>query len=273
MSDFVDKCLVALADNAPVLALLAPVADVTRARLRALLAAVYDFPFGTLHEIPNVQVNSIVRERPLFAPVRERGNWTGTIPHHSNTEVVSESASLDNPFWIDLSVSLDVTLVLEVDPGEIQSILLRHVENIVSLADFQSRFRFLNLDEFLQKHHITTVEELREAYQYLITEIRLRAPGPFNPADPTNRHRYTLEVALVIRDTLDVAAALRDVKLIRLAAERSLAYRRETDAADVRTPIAPLLIFPAGTLAGKPYTESAVRAFFAAERIEIFFQP
>lgn len=273
MSDFVDKTLIALADAAQLAALLAPAADIAQLRIKALLAAVYEFPFGILHEVRDVQIRSIVRERPMFPPAREHGTWTGTIPQHTSTDVVSETVSLDHPVWIDLSVSASMTLVLELDPGEIQSMLFKQIEGITSLADFQSRFRFLDLTLFLEKHNISTVEELRDAYQYLLAEIRLKAPGPFNPADPANQHPHTLEVALLVRDNLDVALVLRDVKLIRLAAERSLAYRRETDAAEIKTPVAPFVIFPSSSLTGKPFNAAAVRSFFAAERIEVLFQP
>lgn len=119
------------------------------------------------------------------------------------------------PLWVDLAAGLSVTLAIEVDTGEVESILVRQIDDIVSIEDFRSRFRFLDLDAFLAEHNISTVEELRERYAYLLTEIKLRQPPEFDPSDPSKEVSYDLGVAIMIRDRLEVTEALRGAKLAR----------------------------------------------------------
>ena len=80
-----------------------------------------------------------------------------------------------------------------------------------------------------------------------------------------------MNVAILIRETVDVTAALRDAKLVRTAVERSLIYRLEVDVAEVRTPYAPMVIFPENALNGLPFTVDALQTFFATEGILAVF--
>lgn len=266
MTAFMDRTLIDLAVPANLAALLN-----VPARLSGLLAAVYDFPFGRVHDIKNLRVVAVERARPLFMPERTLGKWLRTLPSHEHTDIQYETVKLDNPVWIDLNASVMMDLILELDPGEIESVVTKGIDDIVSLEDFRSRFRFLDLDDFLARHRISTVEELREASHYLLTEIHVKAPAAFDPDDPANSHAYCLDVGLLIRDTLDIAEILREVKITRLVAERSLAFQHQAAAFDVLTPIALLLVFPAVALTDD-LTEETVRAFFAAEKIQVVFR-
>jgi hypothetical protein len=179
------------------------------------------------------------------------------------------------PLWVDLSADLGVELVLEIDAGEVESIMVREIANITSLADFRSRFRFIDLDAFLDEHGISTVQELRAAFEYLLTEVRMKQPPAFDPDDPANRRRYELSAAILIRDALDVTGALRAAKLARAVLRRTAAFREEAEA-DFQTtsPYAVVVVFPIDSLDGTPFTEDELGAFFAAEDvIAIFVQP
>lgn len=270
MGGFVDRLLVQLSDPTQIMGLLAPASDTHHTRLRALIDAVYDLPYATIHDVLDVKVLSTEFERPLLPPGRTSGTWTQTTPSFTRTDVLYQSQNGLNPTWLDLIADISLTLVLEVDPGEVESILIKDLDGFTSLDDFRSRFRFIDLDAFMAKHHLTTVEELQEASQYLLAEIRLRAPAPFDPSAAANRHRYSLHVAFLIRETLDVAAALRDAKLARAAAERALIYHRELDVAEVRSPYAPVVIFPESAVAA-PFTAGSLQTFFALERILALF--
>ena len=109
--------------------------------------------------------------------------------------------------WADLYATVRLDLVAEVDPGGIESAVTSSIGNITSLADFQSRFRFLDLDDFLARMRISTVEELRESAEYVLTEVRLRQLPPFDPTDPANTRSVTLDVAVAVLDERDLAAA------------------------------------------------------------------
>jgi hypothetical protein len=271
MSLFTDRLLLQLGDPAQLAELLAPAADPSRARLRVLLAAVYDFPFASIHDVQEIQVRRREIERPIFPLTHTSGTWTRSTPSYTRTDVAYQALNGAEPTWLDIAAEVGMTLVLDVDAGQVASILTREITGFDTLAEFRARFRFIDLDAFMGRHGITTVEELKEAYHYLLTEVQLQAPGPFDPTSPANRHRFTLSVAVQIRESIDVAAALRAAKLARAVAERTVPYYRETGGAEVRTPYAPLVIFPEGALTGLPFTGEALRAFFATEGILALF--
>jgi len=268
---FLDRLLVRLSNPAELTALLAPAGDANHNRLRALINAAYDLPFATLHDLLNLQVLGTESQRPLFPPGRTSGTWTQTTPTYQRTDVSYQSQDGLQPTWIDMVANISLDLVLEVDPGQIETILTENIENITSLDDFRSRFRFFDLDAFMAKHQLNSVEELRDAFDYILMEIRGQALPPFNPADPANRHRYTLPIAIFIRETLDLAGALRDAKLARTAAERALTYHHIVDVAEVRTPLAPLVIFPGPLPDGGPFSEAQLQDFFGLEKILALF--
>jgi len=272
MTLFVDQLLLQLSDPARLIQVLAPAADPTRSRIRALIGAVYDMPFATIHAVSDVQVQSIESELPIPLPAKWSGTWQQTIPSYARSDISLDQQTSFS--WVDLLVSLEVTVVLEVDPGEVESILTRDIGDFNTLDDFRARFSFIDLDAFMAKHRISTVEELKEAYRYLITEIRLKAPGPFDPNDPANAFRVPLKVVILLRDVLDLAAGLREAKVARLAAERLFAVRPELKSAEARTYCAPVLVFPESSLNGLPFDANAVEAFLATERVlGIFLTP
>lgn len=271
MSLFVDQLLVQLRDPAQLTQLIAPASDPTHTRLRTLLDAVYEMPFATIHDVRDVQVRRTEFEQPVFPPKRTQGTWTQTMPHYARTDVTYEGGDVLTPTWLDLSAELGLTLVLEVESGEVASILTRAVDGFNTLDEFRARFRFFNVDAFMADNQIATFAELKERAQYLVTEIQLKPPGPFNPDAPGNQHRYTLNLAVFIRDVVDVAATLRQAKLARIALERALTFRRETETAAVRTPFAPLALFPEAALAGLPFTAGALTTFFASEGVLALF--
>jgi hypothetical protein len=265
MSQFVDQVLMQLHDPAQFIQLLTPATDPSHTLLQTLVAAVYDQPFATVHDVRDPQVLATEMARPLFPPRLTHGTLTQTSPAYSRTDVMYESQQRLDPVWLDLVVQLEVTLVLEVDTGQVQSLLLRDVDDITSLADFRSRFRFFDVDRFLAEEGITTVEQLRARHNYLVGAVALAPLPPFDPDAPANQRRYPLPVAVLIRDAIDLTATLRDAKLAQIAAKCSLAVRATVDTADVITPYAPLVIVPAAALGS--YTAAGLQAFFAAEHI------
>ena len=271
MSLFVDQLLIKFSDPIQLIELLTPASDPTRTLLRTLLDAMYDLPFATLHDVLDLEIRQIEIQRPLFPPSRTRGTWTQTIPSQTRTDVAYETMNEIEPVWLDLAAKMSLTLVLEVDTGQVEAILNRRVDEFTTLEEFRAQFRFLDLDRFMAEHGIATVEDLRERYHYLLTEIQLRAPEPFNPDDPANQHRYPLNLAIFIRDSVDVTVALREVKLAQNTLKRVLAYRQEFDEAEVRTPYAPMLIFPEAALTDLPFTAEELQTLFAAERVLVLF--
>lgn len=271
MSLFVDQVLLQLSDPAQLIQLLAPAADATHAGLKTLVNAALTLDSATLHDVLNPRVVSTERARPIFPLKRTHGTWTGTTPSYSRTEVHYERPDVEAPVWIDLAAAIDVTLVLEVDSGAVASIITREIANFTSLDDFRSRFQYLALDAFMQQLGVSTFDELRDRYRYLLTDVQLQPLPPFNPADPANQRHFLLGVAGFIRDSIDVGGALREAKLAQATMERALTFNTTTDVAQVRTPYAPVVIFPQSALAEVPFTANALQTFFANENILALF--
>lgn len=266
MSAFVDKVLVQLRDPLKVKALVAPAAETNFDTVRALFAAVYELPAASLVTVKSVQVVGSEFERPIFVPERRTGTWTKTTPAHERTDILYESTNGMKPQWVDLVTSLRLTVVLDADPGEVDTMSAESIDDFTTLAEFKAKFRFFDLDGFMAEHEITTVAELKRLAHHILAEIRLKAPPLFDPSDPANERRFDVGLAILVRDTIDVAAGLRDAKLTMALLEHGLAFQREVEEAEVRTPLAPVVIFPDNAL---PAGISAVdlRAFFAAERV------
>ena len=168
MSAFLDKAMLSLNDPANLRELVAPAADPTHQRVRQLFATVYALPSATLHDVTRVDVLASEFQRPLFPPRRLTGTWTQTIPSHTRTDILYEGLDGLAPEWLDVLARLALTVVLEVDAGEVEEIRLADIGDFSTLAEFQAKFRFFDLDGFMAEHHITTVEELKAAYHYLL---------------------------------------------------------------------------------------------------------
>lgn len=235
MSVFVDQMLVALRDPRALTALLDPPVDRAHERMQTLFAAMVDAPFAAVRDVQDVTVRRLELARPLFPASEARGTWTQTQPEPVRTDVRCERDDPLAPLWIDLTADLSVTLVLEHETARVESI---HVHE-------------------------------------LVTRVRLEPLPRFDPRDPANRHRFELGVAILIRDELDVGAALRAAKLARSVLRRTIAYREQAGADTALTsPYAPLVVFPAAALAGSRFTEPQLRALFAAERVvAVFVRP
>ncbi|MCB0080362.1 MAG: hypothetical protein KDE47_05510 [Caldilineaceae bacterium] len=271
MSQIIEQLLLQFSDPAQLIQALTPANDTGQAFLRTLIDAVYDMPFATLHQVLNVQVQRVVRQVPIVPLGSLNGFWQQTIPSYTRTDLRLEQQQPVAPLWIDLLVTLDLTLLLEVDRGEVESILTHNLADFNTLDEFRNQFRLIDLDAFMAKHGITTVAELKEASNYLITEIKLRTPPTFDPNDPANQIRFPLDVAILLRDTLDVTEALRAAKWLQHVADQRRAFQRELPNADVRSSLAPLLIFPAAVINGLPFTAAALQSFFAAEQVLSLF--
>jgi hypothetical protein len=230
MSAFADKVLLDLHEPAKLAALLT---DAGFDTVKALFASVYDLPAATLAGVKALQVLGVEFQRPIFTGERRTGTLTKTIPAHERTDLHLETLGGAPPHWVDIVAALRVTVVLDADPGEVESV------------------RTTDLDA-----------------SSILAEIRLKPLGPFDPDDPANERAFDLRVAFLIRDGVDVAGALRDAKLTRALLERGGAFHPQLQEAEVRTPFAPAVIFPADALPAG-VTAGRLQAFFADERVQV----
>ena len=271
MSQFLDRLLLQLSTPANLVQLLDPPGDPNHTRLRALLDAALAFDFANIHDVRNVQVVQTELERPIVPVRRTNGTWTQTSPSYTRTDVRHERLEPNAVVWLDLVATISLTLLLEVDSGAVLSVVTREIDGFNSLAEFQARFQFLNLNAFMSQIGVSNFDELKTRHRYLLTEIRGQQPPAFDPNDPANLHSLTLGIAMLVRDALDVGGVLRDAKAARSTIERTLAFTSSTDVADVRTPYAPVVIFPQASIVGPPLTADAVQGLFAGEHILALF--
>ncbi len=232
MSLFVDRLLLQLSDPAQLRQLLAPADDTGHTRLLALLNTMYRLDFATIHDVQDVTVQQIESQRLFLTTHQTRGVWRQTTPSNQYTDVAYEGASQLEPIWLDIAAQVQVKLLIEVDSGAVESI------------------------DTHQLDHIT---------------IQLKQAAPFDPQDPANVQSYPLRVALFIRETLDVAAALHDVKLARTVIEQASVYQKELESGERVSLYAPIVIFPPDALQGLPFNADALRAFFARENVLVVF--
>jgi hypothetical protein len=183
------------------------------------------------------------------------------------TDVAYEGADKIEPFWIDVAVELDLTLQLEVDSGTVAKVIQKNTNTFTTFDDFKAAFPFIDLDAFMKEHHIKTIEELRQAFQYLSTELQLQPPSD------TGLHHYLLRLAILIRDSLDIVAVLHDAKLVRVLQEQVLAYQKTFEQNAVLAHSALAIVFPKAVLNGLPFDEAAMHKLFANEGILALFVP
>jgi hypothetical protein len=270
VSTFVDTMLVRLSAPGGLLEVIFPDGDAARARIKALLAEVYDLQFATVHDVLAVDVLSVECQRPVFATVRRTGNWLQSLPSTARTDFSVEGNG-DRPQWIDLLAETAVTVVLASEPAGAESFSLKDVGEFSTLAEFQAKVPELDLDAFMARHGLSTVDELRAAFRYQAGEVRLKPVPPFDPADPANQQTLRLTIAILVRDTVDLAGALRDVRLITVVQP---GFPRQVAAGETRSPHAPLLVLPAGATGGLGLTPEQITEFLAGQRVlAVFEQP
>ncbi|MFL6118350.1 hypothetical protein [Actinophytocola sp.] len=217
MTVFGDRVLRELSDPGTLGTLLLPSADAD-GKVRTMLGATYDLTAVRIDGVSAVQVRDVALERPVFRAGRQDGSWSQLVPAYTRTEVSFTVPSPADPLWVDVLAEIDVTVVAEVDPSGAESVLSKGFDTFTTLDEFRARFTFLDLDAFLAEHHISTVEELRDAFDYVVTEIQLRTPTTFHADDPANTHTLPVTLAAVVSDPFDLTAGLRATRLVREAA-------------------------------------------------------
>ncbi|MEU8761579.1 hypothetical protein [Streptomyces sp. NPDC048659] len=205
-----DRALARLADPEALGALLGP-------RARFLVEHTHDLTYERIDSVAALRVRTAAAQWPLFPPAARRGTWHQTVPGITLADFRWEGERAE-PVWIDVLAELEVDLVAETDPGGLDSLVVRAVDAYATLDEFRARFRFLDLDAFMRRHGLVTVEDLRESGEYLRAEVRLRRPPVFDPGDPVNRRTVALDAAVVVGAGDDVAWAVRAARLVAAAA-------------------------------------------------------
>lgn len=273
MVGFVDRALLQLHEIAALEGLLKRSATGPYPHLERLITAVFDESAVSIDRVDDVTVLSVEPVVRIPATTAIRGTLTTSQPIYAQSEVRAELTAQNGP-WAHLIARALLRVVIEADAGGIESLVMSSIDNITDLADFASRFRYIDLPAFLGAHKITTVEQLRESAQYLLAEIRLAQPPPFDPGDPSNSYAVELDVAFAICGELDLAAGLVAARQL-IAAGISRAPGPRNDVLGVaRNAFAVAVIFPQMPGGGQQPTAAQVDALFAAaEVLPLFANP
>lgn len=262
MATFTDRALVWLLEPGNFGDLLRGAPAPSFPRLERLVSAVFDPAGVTIDRIAGAAVLEVSPMRALTGADRLDLTWQQHQPSFQLSDLRGSLVRTGAEVWADLYATVRLDLVAEIDPGGIESALSTSISDITSLADFQSRFRFLDLDDFLARMRISTVEELRESAEYVLTEVRLRELQPFDPADPANAKSVTVDVAVAVLEERDLAAGLRAARRLRAVDAAADPGRADPAFGPARHPYALAVVLPPAA-AGDP-ADDAVDALFAA---------
>lgn len=274
MASLRDRVLLQLSDPDQLRAALLPAGDTVGQRVRTMLAAAYDLSAVRLDQIGGVTVTDVALEVPVIPVSHRVGVWQQTVPCYSRADLTLDVPAPTEPVWVDLRAHLSVAVVAEVDPAGAESVLAKSFDEFTTLDEFRARFEFIDLDDFMARHHISTVEQLREAFDYVVAEVRLRTPPPFDPGDPGNAHTIAVALAAVAVDPFDLAEGLRAARRIREAARDLTGPRAATLPADPVAAYATAVIFSRTNVVTGDPTDADVERLFAREGVvSLFLNP
>lgn len=267
MSQFIDRAVLQLHRPAPLAALLKGTGTAPYPHLERLLAAVFGHHAERLDRIEDLEV---VRVEPVvLLPEREvlTATWTVTQPTSGLGDVRGELRRAGSGPYAHLMASVQVTAVVELGGSPIDTMSVESIEDITSFADFESRFRFLDLARFLDTHGITTVDQLRQAGPHVLTEIRLVQPPAFDPQDPANAYDVQLDVAIVVLETLDVTAGLVAARELWNAGTSQPPGVRSPVLGPTTRPFAVAVVFPRSALGPTQPSAAAIGDLYAAAAV------
>ncbi|MEU8695031.1 hypothetical protein [Streptomyces sp. NPDC048665] len=244
MSGFSDQLMVRYLDPTRVQQLLAPPDDPNRARMRSLLAAVYEPSTLEVRFVDAVQVTSTTFQVPVSAPVTVRGNWEKLLPEIAQARAVLEFPGLAPPLWIDLALDTVVTARVTLTDGALESLASEQLSGL-SQADFVARFAFLDLDELMRRAKVADYHELQAEFPRLY-RLHYAQPPAFDPNAPARRYR--LRVSVLFFPDLDLAAALRQLVQSRQALDDTRPRPEEYDGGTLLAASAWLAVFPEAAL-------------------------
>ena len=273
MGEFADRVLAQLHDAGALTTLLTGTPAATYPHLARLVDEVYVTDGVDVDQITGVTVLSVRPEQPLTGADRVAISWQQQQPSFATADVRGLLERAGEEVWADLYARVRLDLVTRVDPGGIDSVVTRTIENITSLADFESRFRYLDLPALLARRRISTVEELRESAEYVLAEIRLLPPPPFDPADPANAHSVSLDVAIAVLDDRDLVTGLRAARRLRAAGAAGPPGSTDPTLGRPVRPFAVAVVLPATVATGQPDNAAVDGLYAAAGVLPLFTSP
>jgi hypothetical protein len=273
MSQFVDRALLQLHDPAALTTLLKGAAAPPYPQFERLLDAVFASENATIDHIDDLTVLATLPV--VLVPGKDRisATWTASQPAHALSDIRGELTRTGVGPWAHLLASIQIRVALAIDSGGVESVVMSSIEDIQSFADFESRFRYLDLQAFLATHKITTVEQLREAAQYVLAEVRLKQPPPFASQTPGSAYDVAIDLALLLQDEVDVMAGLMWAQQLWAAGCTHPPGTPSSVLGQTQRPFAAAVVFPRSGLGGS-ISAAAIDALYAKSKVlPLFVDP
>lgn len=273
MAEFADRVLAQLHAPSALATLLTGPPAATYPHLARLISEVYDIDGVELGDITGATVLGVRTEYPLAGADKVILTWQQQQPTHANADLRGLVERAGAEVWADLYATVSIDVVAVVDPGGVESAVTRAIENVTSLADFRSRFRYLDLDEFLARRRVTTVEELRRSAEYVLAEVRMKPPPVVDLTDPANARAITLDLAIAVLDERDLVAGLRAARRLRAAGAAGPPASADAILGRPVRPFAVGVALPATAAVGQPADADVEALFAAAGVLPLFASP
>lgn len=264
MTTLSDQLMVRYLDSGNVDLLLAPAADTTHQRVRALLAEVYDTSLLTIESVDSVTVKATSFQVPLVEPVSVNGTWEKVIPSPERSLLRFELPSLATENWIDMSLETTVSVHVSVSQGALDAISSEDVSEL-SQQEFLSKFAFMDLPALMTTAGVSTYGELQAEFPRLY-RLAYAQPPAFNRDDPTTRRTFRLRVAVLFFPTADLEGALRRLNGSRRALNELRPHTDSWEGGAILSTDAWMAVFPASafTTNATPITQGNASALLGA---------
>lgn len=270
MSGFADSLMLRYLDSGNVDSLLMPAADASKARVRALLAQVFEPRLLTIQSVDAVSVLDKSFQVPLVEPNTVRGTWEKLLPVSERALATIDIPALAQTNWVDMVLDTTVTVKVSSNDALLDGVSSEDVSELAE-ADFIARFQFLNLPDLMSMAGVASYTELQADFPRLY-RLHFADPPAFDPNDPAAQRVYQLRVcALFFDGALDLSAALRQTAQARRALDALHPHPDSYEGGDVRSAAAWLGIFSAGAI-NPPVTQDQVAALFAAKGLLAAFE-
>jgi hypothetical protein len=270
MSAFSDALMVKCLDANAIDELLVPQSDTARDRVRSLLGSVYELPYLDIESVEGVDVLGREFQVPLPEPQQIQGTLERIGPSPERA-VASFTAMPRTQSWAAMELDTRVTVKLSVNTGALESILAVDLSDVSSLADFESRFDYIDMPRFMASAGVATLDQLKARFPHQF-ELSYAEPPVFDPSDPDVERTFRLAVSVLFMADVQLTEALQEAKACRRAAEAARPHAAEADGASVLAASAWMVVFPATASLPTGLTQADVEALFAAEGMVAAFE-
>ena len=270
MSEFIDKLMVKYLDPANVKQLLKPATDPAGQLVQALIGAVFEMRYFTIKEVDSLDILSQQFQAPIGDPFDVQGTFERVLPQAERIFATFTAPRLRQTAWAAMELDLRVTTKVQIASGALQTITSEDLSSVASLAEFQAKFDFIDLTDFMAQARVSTLQELKAAFPRLL-QLHFAQPPPYDPADPKAVKTFRFPLCVVFADTIDLAASLQEVKSARRAAEASRPHVDHANGDDLLLGSAWMVIFPSAAIGAATPTQASIAALFAAEGLVAAF--